>query len=156
MVENFRVSAPYMKEQSEFINLGEINIQGTKYAEVVKLWLSLLSLGKNGYQELVDFSFKMTEVFKAEVSKRDYLKLTSNPELNLICFRGEPDDLQNSEIDEWNAKLQDHLIKKTDFFVSLPTYKGKLWLRAVLLNPFLEKNHIEELFEYIDEFKRNN
>jgi glutamate/tyrosine decarboxylase-like PLP-dependent enzyme len=156
MAENFRISAPYMKEQNEFINLGEINIQGSKYAEVVKLWLSLLGLGKEGYKELIDFSFKMTDKFVSEVFKRKYLKLTSHPELNLICFRGEPNYLKEPEYDDWNEKLQNYLVKKTDFFLSLPKYKDGLWLRAVLLNPFIEKNHIELLFEHIDQFEKNN
>ena len=66
MVEKFRISAPYMKDQSSYINLGEISVQGTKYAEVVKLWLSLLSLGKNGYEQLIDYSFDLTKKFIEE------------------------------------------------------------------------------------------
>ncbi len=152
MIQNFRITAPYMKEQNEYINLGEINIHGTKYAEIVKLWLSLLGLGKSGIRELIDFSFEITETFITEISKREYLKLTSRPELNIICFRAEPNQIQNSMLDKWNEKLQNYLLAKTDFFLSLPRYKGKLWLRTVLLNPFLTKGHIESLFSEIDEF----
>ena len=117
MVENFRVSAPYMKEQNSYINLGEINVQGTKYAEVVKLWLSLLSLGKSGYSQLIDFSFMLTDKFVSEVLKRCYLKLVSQPEMNLICFRGEPAYLNANEFYNWNERLQNYLIKETDFFL---------------------------------------
>ena len=156
MVENFRIPAPYMKDQNSYINLGEISVQGTKYAEVVKLWLSLLSLGKNGYEQLIDYSFDLTKKFIEEVSKRNYLKLVSSPEMNLICFRGEPTNLNASELDSWNEKLQSYLVKETDFFLSLPKYKNSLWLRTVLLNPFLTHKHIENLFEHIDKFKKNN
>ena len=156
MVENFRISAPYMKEQSSYINLGEINVQGTKYAEVVKLWLSLLSLGKDGYNQLIDFSFSLTEKFVSEISKRNYLALVSKPEMNLICFRGEPAHVKANEFDNWNERLQNYLVKETDFFLSLPKYKNSLWLRAVLLNPFLTTTHIENLFEHIDIFEKDN
>ena len=156
MVENFRISAPYMKEQNSYINLGEINVQGTKYAEVIKLWLSLLSLGKNGYKQLIDFSFELTDKFVIEISKRNYLKLVSQPEMNLICFRGEPTNLNKIEFDNWNEKLQNYLVKETDFFLSLPKYKNSLWLRTVLLNPFLTMGHIENLFEHIDKFENDN
>ena len=156
MVENFRISAPYMKAQNSYINLGEINVQGTKYAEVVKLWLSLLSLGKNGYKQLIDFSFELTDKFVTEISKRNYLKLVSQPEMNLICFRGEPTNLNKIEFDNWNEKLQNYLVKETDFFLSLPKYKNSLWLRTVLLNPFLTIGHIENLFEHIDKFENDN
>lgn len=152
MKENFRISAPYMKEQDEFINLGEISIQGTKHAEVLKLWLSVMGLGKSGYEELVDHSFELSGKFISEIKKRNYLKIASEPQLNIICFRGEPENLNRAERNEWNKNLQDHLVKETQFFLSLPTYKDELWLRAVLLNPFLTERHIEELFKEIDSF----
>ena len=155
MVENFRISAPYMKEQSSFINLGEINVQGTKYAEVVKLWLSLLSLGKDGYEKLIDYSFYLTEIFETEINKRSYLKIVSKPEMNLLCFRGEPKYLNQNDLDNWNENLQQYLLKNSDFFLSLPKYKDNLWLRTVLLNPFLTKKHIEALFKEIDEYEKS-
>lgn len=156
MVENFRISAPYMKAQNSYINLGEINVQGTKYAEVVKLWLSLLSLGKEGYKQLIDFSFDLTDKFVMEISKRNYLKLASQPEINLVCFRGQPTNLKANEFDNWNERLQNYLVSETDFFLSLPKYKNNLWLRTVLLNPFLTTKHIEDLFEHIDTFEKDN
>lgn len=154
MVENFRISAPYMKEQSAYINLGEINVQGTKYAEVVKLWLSLQSLGKNGYEKLIDYSFYLTEEFEIEISKRPFLKLTSKPEMNIICFRGEPTNFNVENFDNWNENLQQYLVSQTDFFLSLPKYKNGLWLRTVLLNPFLSLEHIKTLFKHIDNYEQ--
>lgn len=81
----------------------------------------------------------MTEKFISEIKKREYLKLVSKPELNLICFRGEPNYIQETEFDEWNKNLQNHLINETDFFISLPRYKDDLWLRTVLLNSFFDR-----------------
>lgn len=154
MVENFRIPAPYMKEQSAYINLGEINVQGTKYAEVVKLWLSLQSLGKSGYSNLIDYSFYLTDEFEKEIAKRTFLKLASKPEINILCFRGEPTNITAEEFDSWNEDLQQYLVKQTDFFLSLPKYKNGLWLRAVLLNPFLTTNHIQTLFSHIDNYEQ--
>ena len=76
--------------------------------------------------------------------------------MNLICFRGEPINLNETEFDSWNERLQNYLMKETDFFLSLPKYKNSLWLRTVLLNPFLTTRHIENLFEHIDKFENNN
>ncbi|VAW11182.1 hypothetical protein MNBD_BACTEROID03-911 [hydrothermal vent metagenome] len=156
MKDNFRISAPYMKEQNAYVNLGEINIQGTKYAEVLKLWLSLQSLGKSGYNKLIDYSFYLTETFNKEITKRPFLKLTSKTEMNIICFRGEPNYLTSEKIDKWNENLQHYLLKQTNFFLSLPKYKNNLWLRAVLLNPFLTYEHIESLFTHIDNYEKTH
>jgi glutamate/tyrosine decarboxylase-like PLP-dependent enzyme len=154
MIENFRISAPYMKEQNNYINLGEINVQGTKYAEVLKLWLSLQSLGKDGYDKLVDYSFYLADVFKQEISKRSFLKLVSKPEMNILCFRGEPINIKEEYYDYWNENLQQYLLKKANFFLSLPKYKDELWLRVVLLNPFLTIEHIKLLFNHIDDYEK--
>jgi glutamate/tyrosine decarboxylase-like PLP-dependent enzyme len=154
MVEHFRIAAPYMKEQNAYINLGEINVQGTKYAEVVKLWLSLQSIGKKGYEKLIDYSFYLTEVFEKEIIKRPFLKLTSKPETNILCFRGEPKNIKAENFDNWNENLQQYLVKQTDFFLSLPKYKNDLWLRTVLLNPFLTIEHIKTLFKHIDNYEK--
>jgi glutamate/tyrosine decarboxylase-like PLP-dependent enzyme len=135
--------------------LGEINVQGTKYAEVVKLWLSLLSLGKDGYEKLIDYSFYLAEIFEKEINKRPFLKLASKPEMNLICFRGEPNYLKSDEFDNWNENLQQFLVLNSDFFLSMPKYKNNLWLRTVLLNPFVTIKHIELLFFEIDKYEQS-
>jgi len=153
MIHNFRTAAPYMKDQSSFINLGEISIQGTKFAESLKLWLSLLGMGKSGYGELIDYGFYLKDVFVSLLKKRAYLKLSSEPEMNIICFRGEPRYLEPGGFDFWNEQLQVRVSEKGSFFLSLPRYQNKLWLRAVLLNPFLEAGHLETLFSLIDEFE---
>jgi len=154
MIDNFRISAPYMKEQNAYINLGEINIQGSKYAEILKLWLSLQSLGKKGYSELINYSFYLTKKFEQKISKRPFLELTSKSEMNILCFRGAPNYLASEKFDKWNENLQLYLLNQTDFFLSLPKYKNNLWLRAVLLNPFLTSEHIENLFEHIDNYEK--
>lgn len=154
MVNNFKVDAPYMKEQSHFINLGEVNVQGTKHAEILKLWLSLLCLGNSGYKKLINKSFKLADIFVKEIEKRSYLHLVSEPELNIICFRAEFEHLNDKETDVWNRKLQEYLNSKSCFFLSLPHYKNNLWLRAVILNPFFTDKHIYKLFEEIERYRR--
>lgn len=155
MTDNFRISAPYMKGQNNYINLGEINVQGTKYAEVVKLWLSLQSLGKNGYEELIDYSYFLTDEFEKEINKRPFLKLVSQPQMNILCFRGEPTYIKPEKFDTWNENLQLFLVTQPDFFLSLPRYKNNLWLRTVLLNPFLTIQHIKTLFIHIDGYEQS-
>ena len=93
-------------------------------------------------------------MFEKEIIKRPFLKLTSKPETNILCFRGEPKNIKAENFDNWNENLQQYLVKQTDFFLSLPKYKNDLWLRTVLLNPFLTIEHIKTLFKHIDNYEK--
>ena len=149
MVDNFRVSAPYMKEQTDFINLGEITIQGSRNAEVLKLWLSLLSIGKDGYQQLINHGYNLSHKFTNLVAKLSFIELITEPETNVICFRIKVEDADQQE--QLNIALQEYLLKH-GIFVSLPRFNGQIWLRMVLLNPFTDDGIIEELGNYLQTF----
>lgn len=148
----FRVQAPYMGETDTFINLGEISIQGTRHAEVLKLWLSLQHLGRLGYAQLIDRSYELTDVFVKHVRQRPFLRLAGEPDTNLICFRGEPEGIAEADRDQWNTDLQAYLLQTGQTFLSLPTYRGGRWLRAVLANPYTDEGTLAQVFEHIDRF----
>ena len=44
----FNTGLPYISSKENIINRGEIGIQGSRPAEVIKLWLGLRFLGLNG------------------------------------------------------------------------------------------------------------
>lgn len=149
MVDNFRINTPYMKEQDELINLGEISIQGSRHAESLKLWLSLLNFGINGYRELIGESYFLTKRLLELVKSRKYLELLTEPDTNLVCFR-----LNNGSqsLDELNLELQQYLLRQGNFFVSIPKFKNQNWLRVVILNPFITEEILNRLFCYIDRY----
>jgi glutamate/tyrosine decarboxylase-like PLP-dependent enzyme len=149
----FRVDAPYMGEGESVPNLGELGVQGTRHADVLKLWLSLQHLGTDGYAQLIEEGYRLTDYFLAAIDAREFLEVASRPELNLICFRATPDGVPPEQRDDWNLALQEHLLKEADVFLSTPFYRGSQWLRAVLLNPFTEEAVIDHLFDHIDRFE---
>lgn len=148
----FRIPAPYTRANDDFTNLGEISIQGTRHADVLKLWLSLQHLGRNGYDNLIEQSYRMAERFANEVRLRSSLELASEPQTNLVCFRGRPSWLPERDWDSWNADLQAHLLREADVFLSLPLFRGGRWLRAALLNPFTDGPVLDRLFGQIDTY----
>lgn len=149
--ENFRIVAPYMEEIPN-INLGEISVQGTRHADILKFWLSLQHIGKCGYNELVDKTFQLTDYFMSHVKKRAYLSVTNVPQTNVICFRAIPGWLSEENCDAWNMQLQMYLLEAGNTYFSLQTYRNQHWLRVVLLNPYINETMIDNLFAKIDEF----
>ncbi|MEM8504676.1 MAG: aminotransferase class I/II-fold pyridoxal phosphate-dependent enzyme [Cyanobacteria bacterium P01_D01_bin.1] len=154
---HFRILAPYMGDDDQWPNLGELTVQGTRHGDILKLWLSLQHIGAIGYAEIIRHNYRMTEQFIHCVAARPYLQIASQPQMNIVCFRFAPEALQRDQWDELNVKLQRYLlIESTDpsdaVFLSLPRYKGQRWLKAVLLNPFTQLETIERLFARIDQF----
>lgn len=148
---DFRISAPYMNE-TDFTNLGEISVQGTRHADILKLYLSLQHIGLKGYGDLINQCFTLIEEFTREVKKRSYLELSGESDTNICCFRLLLNEYDQKHQDQLNLKLQQYLLKDQQVFLSLPAYRGKRWLRAVLLNPFISSSTIQQVFKNIDDF----
>jgi len=149
---DFRIAAPYMKDGTEVARLGELSIQGSRRADVLKLWLSLQHLGRSGYARLIDDAYRRTQHFLREARLRSFLELASEPETNIVCFRGTPNWIPPDRWDDWNLSLTEHLAEGGHAFLSLPTYRGRRFLRAVLLNPYTTEEAVTRLFEQIDAF----
>ena len=156
LYHHFQLAAPYMNTEEAWINLGEITVQGTRHADILKLWLSLQHLGKQGYSALIEASYTLTHQFVAAVRQRSYLELASEPEMNLVCFRGCPKGISPQYWDQWNADLQVYLLEQGNTFVSLPKYRQQNWLKVVLLNPFTTAANIQQVFQAIEQFSQSN
>lgn len=150
--EEFRIGAPYMRGNDAIPNLGEVSVQGTRRADVLKLWLTLQHLGRDGLEQLIDESYRLTATVRSRVVDHDALELASEPEMNLVCFRAAPEWCPPEERDKLNNRLQQTLLSEYDVFVSLPTYRDSRWLRVVLLNPFTDRDTIQQLFSGMDTF----
>jgi glutamate/tyrosine decarboxylase-like PLP-dependent enzyme len=150
--EAFRVSAPYMRGDDAVPNLGELSVQGTRRAAVLKLWLTFQHLGREGLRQLIDESYRLTAVLHDHVAEHDALEVASEPETNIVCFRAAPDWCPPAERDALNERLQRRLLSEHDVFVSLPTYRDARWLRIVLLNPFTNETTLDRLFDGLDGF----
>src|SRR5699024_421430 len=126
----------------DLINLGEISLQGTRHADILKLWASFQHIGRKGFQQLINESYHLTNFLHNKLKSFDCLQLASKPEMNIICIRGQPDWIDYSKWDKWNKGLQEYLLDKNEIYFSLPTYSNSKWLRTVILNPFIDKQTI--------------
>jgi glutamate/tyrosine decarboxylase-like PLP-dependent enzyme len=150
--EDFRVGAPYMRGDDAIPNLGELSVQGTRHADVLKLWLTLQHLGRTGLNQLISESYWLTAAVRERIADRETLELASEPEMNLVCFRAIPDWCPVGDLNELNSRLQQTMLAEHEIFVSLPMYRGSRWLRVVLLNPFTGEATVDRLFDGIDMF----
>ncbi len=143
--KTFSTGLPYITSKENIINRGEIGIQGSRPAEVIKLWLGLRFLGMKGIEEILKSSIKRKDFFINKICKNRF-EIYSGP-LHIISFL--PKGLKEKDTDSWTQNKVNELMKK-NFMLSRPKFKGKHYLRIVLGNYNTNESHIEELLKILD------
>ena len=141
----FTTGLPYISSKENIINRGEIGIQGSRPAEVIKLWLGFRFLGLNGIENILKSSIKRKDFFINNISKNKF-DIYSGP-LHIVSFLPKGLDQKNS--DAWTKSKVNELMKNK-FMLSRPKFKGKYYLRAVMGNYNTKDSHIEELLRLLD------
>ncbi len=152
----FNIDTPYVSSANDMSNFGDISVQGSRHADILKLWLSLQHIGKKGLSTLLNHSMDNTRYFLEKLKNKNYLHICCQPQLNIICFCIQVPDYSTAKNSFWTMRLQEHLNKKNIAYFSLATINNKKYLRAVLLNPYLNKEHIASIFNEIDIFKKHS
>ncbi len=125
-----------------------MGIQGSRPAEVIKLWLGLRFLGLKGIENILKSSLKRKDFFIKNINKAKF-EIYSGP-LHIISFL--PKGLTSKETDHWTQNKVNELMKNK-FMLSRPKFKGKYYLRVVMGNYNTNESHIEELLKFLDAYQ---
>jgi glutamate/tyrosine decarboxylase-like PLP-dependent enzyme len=144
----FSTGLPYLSSKEGIVNRGEIGIQGSRPAEVIKLWLGLRFLGLKGIEDILESSIKRKDFFIKNINKNKF-EIYSGP-LHIVSFI--PKGLPPKETDFWTKNIVNELLRN-NFMLSRPKFKGKYFLRVVMGNYNTNESHIEELLKLLDAFQ---
>ncbi len=120
---------PYMADNT--LNFGDLNLQGTRRTDSLKLWLALRSLGLEGYAQLIDRSMVNAKHFRDWVESNPETELVCEPTVNIVCLRSGNPQLSN-------AQLRQQWIDRGQRWLSLPLWQGDRILKAVVLHPYAQ------------------
>ncbi|ABM72207.1 Pyridoxal-dependent decarboxylase family protein [Prochlorococcus marinus str. MIT 9515] len=140
----FATGLPYISSEDNFLNRGELGIQGSRPAEIIKLWLGLRYLGMKGIEDVLSSSIEKRKFFEDNLSKEQY-ELCSGP-LHIVSFL--PKSMNKNESDAWTLDKRISLMKN-NFMLSRPLIKNRYFLRAVLGNFNTDRTHIKELLKLL-------
>ena len=137
----FSTGYPYLSESSNCaFNGGEMTIQGSRSAEILKLWLGLRQLGEEGIASIVENCITR-RIYLEKKLRNDIFKIIRGP-LHIISFR--PANFNEEQTELWSLKTKQELLKKK-FMLSRPFHNGKYYLKAVLGNPYTTFDHLDHL-----------
>ena len=143
--KTFSTGIPYITPKTNVIDRGEIGIQGSRPAEVIKLWLGLRFLGMIGIEDILNSSLKRKLFFEENLNS-DKFEIYSGP-LHIISFLPKRMDIEESNTWTQNKKIE---LMKKNFILSRPKYKNKYFLRAVFGNYNTSDSHIRELLHLLN------
>lgn len=136
----FGTGLPYMEPSWSDAHGGECGLQGSRPAEVLKLWLGLRQLGETGIAAVLEAALERRARLQALFEPLD-LELRSGP-LHLLAFtpRGFPTD----QAAAWSLHTRQRLLEQ-QLMLSRPLYHGRHHLKAVLGNPHTAEEHLQRL-----------
>ncbi|MEB3354839.1 MAG: aminotransferase class V-fold PLP-dependent enzyme [Cyanobacteriota bacterium] len=137
----FATGLPYMEPSWGGGHGGESGLQGTRPAEVLKLWLGLRQLGLEGLERLLDGAIERRRHLDAGLAAIGGLSLQGGP-LHLLAFTPDGADAQQAE--DWSRHTRQQLLD-AQLMLSRPLYAGRHHLKAVLGNPYTGSAELERL-----------
>lgn len=139
-------------------NLGEYTIQGTRRVDVLKLWLTLEHLGTDLLGKLITRSCDLAQWFADRIDKTPELELILEPDLSIVCFRAIPrgvDPSDGDRMDAAQAAIHRDVARRGNSWVSLPSYRGRRVMRAVILHPRCSKDVLGRMLDDVKEAARD-
>ncbi len=143
----FSTGLPYFEPvKSNEYHFGEMGLQGTRSAEVLKLWLGLKQLGEKGIENILEQAISRKQYFldKLDISK---FQLCTGP-LHLLAFTPKNLNLEKAKV--WSINTRETLLRN-NFMLSRPLYQGRFYLKAVFGNPHTDQKHLDSLAELVNE-----
>ncbi len=143
----FQTGLPYIDSPDDVINRGELGVQGSRPAEIIKLWLGLRFLGIQGIEKILEESLLKKSIFIEKLDENKF-EIYSGP-LHIVTFL--PKRMETEESNNWTFKAKNLLFKK-NYMISRPFYKGKYYLRVVFGNFNTTTLHISEITNILNNF----
>ena len=142
LADTFAVPLAYM-EPARVAHGGDCGLQGTRPAEVLKLWLGLRQLGQHGIDDLLDGALHRAQALRQALAPLPLVMPSGD--LHMVCFR--PDMAGSRESSgAWSRRTRELLLDQ-GLMLSRPLYRGERYLKAVLGNPF---TGVEQIATVVD------
>ncbi len=141
----FGTGLPYMEPSAGGGHGGEAGLQGTRPAEILKLWLGLRQLGLEGIAAVLDGAVNRRRQLQELLEADGRLALRSGP-LHLIAFL--PAGADATDAESWSLRTRQQLLEQ-QLMLSRPLYRGRRHLKAVLGNPHTRGADLQRLAEVV-------
>lgn len=150
LLKTFEILPEYLKTKSR----GQVNdyrdwgIQLGRRFRALKLWFVIRNFGVDGIKEKIKLHIDLTQEFAQRLETHPEFEILAPVYLNLVCFRFKPTNITaEKEINEINQKLLQLANETGKVFLTHTKIKGKYTLRMLFGQTYVEKRHMENVWE---------
>jgi L-2,4-diaminobutyrate decarboxylase len=140
----FGTGLPYMEPSWADAHGGECGLQGTRPAEILKLWLGLRQLGLSGIAAVIEGAVDRRRQLQQLLQPLE-LELRGGP-LHLLAFT--PRGFNPEAAEAWAIRCRQDLLDQR-LMLSRPLYQGRHHLKAVLGNPHTGHTQLQAIAQVV-------
>jgi glutamate/tyrosine decarboxylase-like PLP-dependent enzyme len=117
----------------------------------LKVWMSFKRYGARQIGEWVDNNVRQAKHLYRMVETDSEFEPASNPPMSAICVRFKSPALNDKESKELHAEVAKRVEQGGRFWISTTELKGKTWFRINPVNFRTRKEHMDELFQLLQQ-----
>ncbi len=152
LAKTFRVTTEYMPKEAnalEIVDPFTHSIQWSRRFAGLKLYLSLLIFGWEGYEEVIDHQLKMGQLLR-ELLLENGWEIVNNSALPVICFT-DKECAKDPQFIKWMCS---RVIESGEAWLSSYPIKGSDTIRACITNYASGEENISKLVELIGQKRK--
>jgi L-2,4-diaminobutyrate decarboxylase len=153
--ETFAQKASYLFRQNtvnEWYNSAKRTLECTKSSLGLVAFTAFKYFDREYYRNYIDSRYDLAVAFAALVNGNSRFETAIEPESNIVCFRYNPGDRSEEELNRINASIRDRMIKEGKFYIVQTELEGRLWLRVTIINPMTSEEDMKLLLKTIEEY----
>lgn len=145
----FTEHADYMRdaETDQPLSPADLSIELTRPFRGLGMWMALKIHGVDKFTRALDQKLDLADMFYRRIKELGF-ETGPKPQLTVVLFR-----LKN---DQLNTQLINDIHKNCPVFISSTNYGEKLWLRIAVLSHRTTQVHLDELIDFILDWKNKN
>jgi glutamate/tyrosine decarboxylase-like PLP-dependent enzyme len=148
----FAYNAAYLPDPEDpHPNMGSIGPESSRRARSLAVWATLNAYGRKGISEMIDKHIALAQKMSRLVDDSPVLERLAEVTLNIVCFRYNPGNFNEDELNAINKELGEALLSDGRYYAGTTTYKGKIALRPAIVNWRTTEKNIDEFIKVIKE-----
>jgi aromatic-L-amino-acid decarboxylase len=154
--ETFHILPEYLADiegQAGEVNFCDRGIQLTRSFRALKLWMSLKTLGRAGFEAALNRGFELAELAEAALRETHDWEVVTPAQMGVLTFRCAPHSLPEEALNRLNHELIDATIQDGFAMLSSTVLRGATVLRMCTINPRATEVDVRETFRRLDDWK---